>query len=160
MAEPKMNACCCRAMSIQMFSDMADIAEEVSRIYLRPLLAGKDAGPRAVDLIRTVQMLVELPAEWEDWPEDAKLAYPKANWEGTKALYGDGNGHGPLFATCKFVDRETGACMIYDRRPGMCSRYANQPEEATNPGGECQWEHCAFHHEGKCRPNHEVLCGR
>jgi len=134
------------------FRDLKDLVDEVKRTDLLPMLATRQHPGNGLDNIRTAQMLVELPADWNDWPEDAKLACPEENWDASKGLDCDLQGHGPLFATCKYVDRETGACMIYDRRPAMCRNYGAMPEK-YNPKGTCQWTHCASNVDGQCRPN-------
>ena len=157
MAETKIISACCRAMCLPHFHDMRDLVDEVGRLNLKPALRGVVLDREQFDAIRTAQMLVELPKSWDEWPEDAKLACPRANWECSRQEHLKHHGvEGPLYATC-FVDRETGACMIYDRRPAMCSDYAMKPT-AVNQGGGCH-THCAFHHEGACRPGFEVPHG-
>lgn len=142
-----MDACCCRAMCIPLFIDLADLNHEVAR-NLRMVLKGQnDDNPILIDRIKTAQMLVELPKDWEDWPEDAKQACPKRNWEASRTAYS----RECLFATCKFLDRDEGRCMIYENRPAMCRDYTSKT--CVNTNGGCQFLHCSSRVDGECKPN-------
>lgn len=143
------NAACCRAMCIPAFKDLKDLTQEVLRIDLNPMLKGKildGLGPHT-DRIKTAQMLVELPEDWENWPEDAKLACPKKSWEASREI----EGRKCLFATCKYLDRDLGSCMIYESRPAMCREYTLPT--CVNRQGGCQFLHCSSRVNGECKPN-------
>ena len=79
-----MNACCCRAFALPAFRDAEDFFDEVRRVHVpRALIGAEDA----LDAVKTGQLLVPLPVDWEDWPEDAKAAIPKRKWGNESCLY-------------------------------------------------------------------------
>jgi Fe-S-cluster containining protein len=86
----------------------------------------------AIDNLKLASFAIPLPEDWEEWPEESKIACSKHYYQ----ILGL-----PRY-TCKMLTK-SGKCGCYARRPYICREYV--PNEFDCEG-------CGAWNNGRCMP--------